>query len=140
MAAPKLADKPSAQNVLDHHQILAETQAALAAERKSNNLLKRTIETLTKQRDEGRSTIDELRDKISGLEDEIDDQEELNARIEDLEADLRIRGDDVPDLVCARELLFKGDAKGGREQLERVLDRADNTWRCGGCNVGGSQW
>lgn len=87
--------------------------------------LKKTIATLTAQRDEAHATIVALRARIEGLQNERDDAEEL---IEELEGS-NLREDEVRDLARARRLIKDGDVDAGRDELERVLDRTDSCWR-----------
>ncbi|WP_072389769.1 hypothetical protein [Hyphomicrobium sp. CS1GBMeth3] len=131
-------DPGNPQDVSDLQQMLAQTQAELAAERKSNKLLKKTVETLTEQRDSSQSTIAELRQKLETLEDEYEPDEvnQLRDRVNELEESVALQGDDILNLIQIREKLFRGDAAIAREDLDILLNRVSPSWRCGGCNVG----
>lgn len=77
-----------------------------------------------------RAEIDELEDKVTELDSEVDglrdDLGELQDEVEEYEADLP--GERVDDLVRLRHAIVAGRASDYLHELERVLSGIDPAW------------
>lgn len=121
--APLLPEVDAAQEIADLKDKLANLQKAHDA--------------LMDERDNLREEIVKQAEGYAmDTSDMVDEIEELRGTIRDHEDRLRISGDDIWDLVKARDMLKKGQRAVALAELERVLDRSAGAWRTGGCNVG----
>jgi chromosome segregation ATPase len=121
------------QDVADLQQMLAQSQAELRAEKDRRRDAEAAEARLRIEVTLLKGGLADLQDEARDAEDRAQDAEDQLRRAQEKLGDIPI---DLSDLVLARELLFKGDHRGGRDQLERVLDRLNPCWRTSGCNVG----
>ena len=117
-------------NLQEAHDAVVDQNSRLEAERTE---LRDKIEHLEEELAASKKEVDCARGDAASAEDAADELQEELAGLQDALGDRAI---DVPALVQARELMRKGDHREAQFEIERILDRCDSAWRCGGCNVG----